>query len=109
MVTIVDFQVKMNKDGKEFFVLILQGKPEIVISKTGNPYLTSSKASLNTTLNEIYCQQMIGQTLPGSIEKVDCDPYEITSDDGEIIKKDSRYEYQPEEVEKDVEKAVFLN
>jgi hypothetical protein len=109
MVTIVDFEIKTNKSGKGFYVLVLQGEPEIIISKTGNPYLSTSKANLSTTMNEVACKQMIGKTLPGSIIKVNCEPYEIISEEGEIISKDSRYEYQPEEVQSVLEKAVFTN
>jgi hypothetical protein len=80
MVTIVAMEKRMNKAKKqEFNVMVLQGDVEVAISKTtGRPYLTARKTSISCTFSEQFGQQLIGQTLPGTIERKECNPYEFT-------------------------------
>jgi hypothetical protein len=63
MVTVIDYKKRKNSEGKEFFVLILQGDVELVQSKeTGNFYATTRKTSLSTTFGEsinIFCMQIV--------------------------------------------------
>lgn len=97
MVTVVNYLQKENSEGKKFFTLIVQGEPEMVISQKGRPYLTAHKASMVTTFDEPMCKHLIGRQLPGAIHEVECDPYEMTGDDGKTIIRDRRMEYSFEE------------
>ena len=78
MVTIVGLEKRRNRTKKEDFnVLILQGELEVVLSKTtGKPYLTARKTSIPCTFDEKVAQHLLGQSLPGSIERKECNPYE---------------------------------
>ena len=98
MVKIVDYRVRTNSDGEEFCALILQGGLELVKSKeTGNYYATAKSASITSTFTEEQCQGLIGQELPGSIVKQECEPYQYTiKDTGEVITLQHRWEYRKE-------------
>ena len=80
MVTIVGIEKRTNKTKKEeFSVMVLQGNIEVVMSKTtGRPYLTARKTSIPCTFDEKLAQHLIGQSLPGTIERKECDPYSFT-------------------------------
>ncbi|MES2448770.1 MAG: hypothetical protein V4546_16415 [Bacteroidota bacterium] len=98
MVTIVSYQKRKNDEEKEFFVLILQSGIEIIKSQSGGMYATAKKASLPSTFTEETCKQLIGQELVGSIQKVECDPYEfVIPETSEVITRSHRYEYCNEE------------
>ncbi len=79
MVTIIGVEKRKNKTKKEEFnVMILQGDVEVVLSKTtGRPYLTARKTSIPCTFDEKLAQNLIGVSLPGTIERKECDPYEF--------------------------------
>lgn len=98
MVKITDYKLRESLEGKSFFALTLQGGIEIVKSASGNAYATAKTASMPTTFNESTCQGMIGSELPGSVQKVECEPYEyIIQETGEVITLNHRYEYSEEE------------
>ena len=98
MVTIVNYSKRMNSDSEEFFTLILQSDLELVRSRqTGRFYATSKKVSLPTTFDEPTCKSLIGHQLPGSIKRIECDPYEFAiPETGEVIHLAHRYEYSRE-------------
>lgn len=98
MVTIVDVKERVNLKGEPFYALVLQGGLELVKSKeTGNFYATSKRASISTTFDEMTCKGLIGQQLPGSIQRVETEPYEFTSrETGEILSLTHRYVYLKE-------------
>lgn len=98
MVTIIGYALRTNQESKEFFALILNGGIELAKSKeTERFYATSKKASIPSTFDEETCKSLIGQSLPGSIKKVECDPYELTlKETGKIITLNYRWEYQSE-------------
>ena len=76
---IIDYKLReATQDGRLFCVLILQGGVEIVKSTNGNSYVTIRKVSLPTTFDEATCKSLIGTELKGTIEKVDCLPYDYT-------------------------------
>lgn len=98
MVKITDYKLRESHDGKTFYALTLQGGLEIVKSSSGNSYLTAKSASMPTTFTETTCQTLIGTELPGSIKKVECEPYDYTiKETGEVIQLTYRYEYVEEE------------
>jgi hypothetical protein len=100
MVTIIDYKLCKSATGNEFFGLVLQGDVEIVTSQeTGRAYATARKALMSSTFSEVVCQSLIGKQLPGSIEKIKCDPYEYTvPETGEVIELSHTYEYFQEGV-----------
>lgn len=96
MVTIVDYKTfHREDDGTEFQVLVVQGGTEAVKSKESNrTYLTARTANVPCTFNEVTCQNLIGDKLPGRIEKVDVDPYDyVIPDTGEVLNLNYRHEY----------------
>lgn len=98
MVTIVDTQQRTRTDtGEKFNVLILQGDIELVKSEgTGNYYATARKTSISATFDEATCRQMVGRTLPGTVVKQACEPYDYTiQQTGEVIRLSHRYGYSP--------------
>lgn len=54
------------------------------------------KASITSTFDELTCQALIGTQMQGSIQKVECEPYEYTvKDTGEVIVLHHRFVYSP--------------
>jgi hypothetical protein len=98
MVTIIAAQKRIAKSGKEFLVMVLQGDIEIAISKdTGKPYLTARKTSIPCTFDESIAKTLIGQQLPGGIERVEVKPYEfVVPSTGKKIKLSHSYLYSKE-------------
>ena len=98
MVTIVDYALRKNSQGQNFYALILQGSLEMVKSKqTGNYYATAKRASVTSTFIEEVCQKLIGKEMPGSIQRVPSEPYEFAiPDTGEVIQLEYRWVYMPE-------------
>ena len=97
MVTVTSFCKREGADGKEFNALILEGDVEMILStKSGKYYATTKSCSITSTLHEVMCQRMIGRQLPGTIEKVECEPYEFTiPGTEEVITLKHTYFYQP--------------
>ena len=98
MVTIVDFVKRQNKAGDDFYALILQGGIELVKSQdTGRWYATAKKASITSTFDEDFCRGLIGQQIPGTVQRVSCEPYEFTvKDTGEVLTLTHRWVYLKE-------------
>ena len=96
-VKIIEFNLRENFEGEAFFALTLQGGVEIVKSANGGTYVTIRKCSLPTTFDDIVCQSLIGTELPGTIEKVECEPYTYNiPETGEVVQLHHRYEYREE-------------
>ena len=95
MVTIVDFVKRRNKEGKEFNALILQSGIELVKSReTDRWYATSKRASITSTFDDAMCQGLIGQQIPGSVQRIETEPYEFTvKDTGEVLSLTHRWVY----------------
>lgn len=98
MVRISNYIKRTTEEGKDFFVLELQGGIEMVKSQeTSKFYVTARKATISSTFDEQTCKALIGTELSGAIQKVVCDPYEYTvKETGEIITLSHRYEYVEE-------------
>jgi len=98
MVRIVNYQKRTTDEGKDFFVLELQGGIEMVKSQQTNKfYVTARKATISSTFDEQTCKALIGTELSGAIQKVVCEPYDYTiKDTGETITLTHRYEYVEE-------------
>ncbi|MCY1720438.1 hypothetical protein OU798_08810 [Prolixibacteraceae bacterium Z1-6] len=93
MVRIIDYKVRQSNEGEPFLALIVQDGITLVKSKeTGLYYATAKKASIPSTFDEETCKSLIGQELDGSIERMDCEPYEFTNEQtGEVIQMDHRW------------------
>ncbi len=77
MVKVVNYLERTTEDGKKFYVLEIEGKPEMKESKTtGNFYVSVRKCTIPATFGVETCKSMIGQNLSGSIVKVAVEPYE---------------------------------
>ena len=108
MVTIVGYNQRISKENKAFYTLDLQGEIETVKSKdTGKYYITARKASVISTFDENTCKRMIGQELPGTIQREACEPYayQINGTD-EVIELAHTFVYQPEEAEPTLSKVI---
>ena len=109
MVTIVDCVNRTSNEGSEFVALIVQSELELVTSKNGNIYAAAHRASIPCTLDMETAKMLIGKTLPGFIEKVECEPYETANSDGELIVLNHRYSYVPEEIRTVVPEKNFVS
>ena len=99
MVRIVDYKTRLSANGEPFIALIVQAGITLVKSKeTGLFYATAKKASLPTTFDEETCKSLLGQELEGTVEKVECDPYQFVNEQtGEIIELDHRWVFVPKD------------
>jgi hypothetical protein len=108
MVTVKNYAIRQRKeDGSEFIVLILQGGLSLVQSKeTGNYYATVKQCSIPSTFDEETAKQMIGERVPGSVVRKQCEPYEWTNKEtGEVLELSHRWVYLPEGAT--LEEAIF--
>jgi len=107
MVTVVDYAIRTAKDGRSFIALILQGGLHLAQSRqTNNFYATVKRCSIPSTFDEATAKGMIGEKVPGSVQKTSCEPYEYTVEDtGEILHLNYRWAYVPEGAS--IEEAVF--
>lgn len=107
MVTVIDYSLKKNQEGEEFFSLILQGEITVLKSKqSGKYYATAQKCSIPSTFDEPTCKGMIGEKIPGTIQRQTCEAYEFADKEtGEIIELSHRYVYLPEGASMD--EAIF--
>ena len=98
MVTIVDFVKRTNIDGDEFNSLILRGGIELVKSRqTGRYYATVKKTSITCTFDDAMCQSLIGTEIPGSVQRVESEPYEfLIGKTGEVITLTHQWVYLKE-------------
>jgi hypothetical protein len=111
MVRIIDYKVHQNKDGEPFLALIVQesGIQLVKSQKTGMYYAIAKKASIPSTFDEETCKSLIGQELEGTVERVDCEPYEFTNEEtGEVMVLDHRWVFvqEGETVQQAVEEEV---
>lgn len=110
-VLIVDVKERTSHDGSPFMAFIVQNELELVKSKSGNIYATAHKASIPCTLDCDTAKMMVGKELPGTLEKVACEPFEHVTENGEMVQLDHRWQYVPEtnraEIQEKEELAVF--
>lgn len=99
MVTIINYTRRRKEDGTTFFVLEVHGGIEFIQSKTtGQYYAAAKRCFIPATFEEEVCKSLKGTMIKGSIEKVECEPYQHTiKETGEVITLNHKYEYNPEE------------
>jgi hypothetical protein len=107
MVQITGWQKRQKENGDSFNVLNLQGGIEMIKSSTtGKFYATTRKTNMVCTFDEEMCKSMIGQQLPGTIEKEKCEPYQYSvPNSNETITLTHTYVYNPQP--NGVEENVF--
>ena len=93
MVRIVDFKTRLKSEGEPFLALIVQAGISLVKSKeTGLYYATAKKASIPSTFDEETAKSLVGQELEGSVERVECEPYEFVNEEsGEVMELSHRW------------------
>lgn len=98
MLQISKVKTIQKHDGTSFISLVLEGGVELVQSKnTGKFYAKGKKALMPTTLSEGAAIELVGSTIPGSIQRVSCDGYDFTiKDSGEVIRLYHTYLYSPD-------------
>jgi hypothetical protein len=75
MIKIIAQHLRNGEKG-QFVSLELQSGIELVQSQnSGRFYATVRKAFISTTFDEETAKSFIGQSLPGTLERVACDPY----------------------------------
>jgi len=99
MVTIIGYKQRENELGENFYALVIQGGVEMVKSQeTNRYYATAKKATISSTFDENTCVSLVGTSLPGTVEKEECEPYEYQDEDsGEVFEFSHRWVYLPEE------------
>lgn len=99
MVTIKSIKKYLKNDGSEFIALQLEGGVEFVQSQqTGKFYATVRKCNMACTFDQQTAEQLIGQTIAGTIVRVSSEPYDYTiPSTGEAIQLAHSYQYQPED------------
>ena len=81
MVQIIAYEKRLNSEGEEFNVLVLAGGLEMVKSRsTGRYYATRKESTVSCTMSKDQCKELIGQELPGSIKRVECEAYKVTDE-----------------------------
>ena len=106
MVLVTGVKTRKNSIGEDFTTLEIQGGLEMVKSKeTGKYYATARKTTISCTFDERTARSFIGTKMPGSIQKVECDPYDYTNSDGEIVELNFTYSYNPDP--SSIEEAVM--
>lgn len=98
MVRVSSAHQRTNEKG-DYVSLELQGDIVMVQSqKTGRFYATAKKCFIFSTFDMRTAEALIGTTMPGSIERVPCDPYDYTiKETGEVIAMAHTYGYVPYE------------
>jgi hypothetical protein len=98
MLTVTNYKTRISKEGKEYLSLEIQGGLQMIQSQvTGRFYATVRKSSVSTTFGEDVAKMLIGTQIPGSIVRVECDPYEYTiQNTGEVVTLTHSWTYQPE-------------
>ncbi|HYH16498.1 MAG TPA: hypothetical protein VD794_14815 [Flavisolibacter sp.] len=98
MVTIINYAVRENSEGKSFISLELQGEVEVIqSSQTGKFYATAKRCTIPSTFSEDIAKSLVGKQIKGRIDRVQCEAYEYTvKETGEVISLMHTYIYNPD-------------
>ena len=97
MVKVKNYHVRQSNDGEKYISLELEGDVSFVQSQnTGRFYATTKRCFMYAALDEATAKGLIGTQMPGTIERVPCEPYEYTvPDTGEVKTLSYSYEFRP--------------
>jgi hypothetical protein len=98
MIKIISANVRESRKG-QFVSLELMGDIELVQSqKTGRFYATAKRCFIGSTFDLEIAKGLVGQQLPGTINRVACEPYEYTlPENRQVISLAHTYAYVPPE------------
>ena len=96
MVQVLEVVERTSSKGNTFRVVIVGSDAQVVFSKDGKPRVDSVKAGIPSNLPTEALKALIGNKLPGKIEKQECEPYTFIGSDGEEITLDYRWQYAAE-------------
>lgn len=100
MVTVIGYNIRTQKDNEQntYISLELEGDVEMVQSQnSGRFYATVRRCAISSTFDQLTAERMVGKQMPGSIERVPCEPYDFTIEaTGEVMKIGYRWSYVPE-------------
>ena len=101
MVTVTGYQAKTTSEGERKIYLQVDGGMKATISKTsGRAYFKALRAKVFAAIDEEVAKEMIGYQLPGTIQQLKVDPYEIYDQrTGEVKVLDYQNVYMSEEGE----------
>ena len=101
MVTVKQYHVRQGEDGGNYISLELTGDVSFVQSQvTGRFYAAAKRCFMYAAIDENTAKNMVGVSMPGSIERVACEPYEYTiADTGEVVSLSYSYQYKPDGME----------
>lgn len=102
MVTIKDYHVRQGENALEYISLELEGDVAFVQSQnTGRFYATTKRSFMYAAMDEETAKALVGTKMPGSIDRVPCDPYDYTvPETGELLTLAYSYQYVPDGIEK---------
>ncbi|MFT6841545.1 MAG: hypothetical protein ACJASR_000307 [Psychroserpens sp.] len=92
-VTVIDAIEIANAEGDTFVSLVLQGGITMIQSKSsGKFYATTKRTRIASTFALEDAKHMIGERIPGDIQKVPCEPYEYSvPNSDEVVTLDFTY------------------
>ena len=101
MVTVTGYQTKITPEGEMKVYLKVEGGMKATVSKTsGRAYFKALRAKVFAAIDEEVAKEMIGFQLPGTIQQLKVDPYEIYDQrTGEVKVLDYQNVYITEEGE----------
>ena len=98
MVTIVEVAERTAANGNVFCSVMVAGDASVHMSAEGKASLVALKASIPSNLPKDVLESMIGNKLPGKVERVETEPYQwVNPNTGEEITLSHTYKYSPEE------------
>jgi hypothetical protein len=96
MVKIIQALLRKSEKG-QFVSLELMGDLELVQSQnTGRFYATAKRCFIGSTFNLEIAKGLVGQQLPGTINRVACEPYDYTlPENRQVVSLAHTYAYVP--------------
>lgn len=98
MVTIVEVAERTAANGNVFCSVMVAGDASVHMNAEGKASLVALKASIPSNLPKDVLEGMIGNKLPGKVERVETEPYQwVNPNTGEEITLSHTYKYSPED------------
>lgn len=97
MINVTSYSVRTRSDNSTFIVLELTGGLEMAQTRNGGWKAVVRRCTVPSNLDEQTAKLVIGTQMPGSIVRVQSDPYEFTDGQtGEVMTLSHRWAFQPE-------------
>ena len=97
MVTIVEVAERTAANGNTFCSVMVAGDASVYTNAEGKASLVALKASIPSNLPKDVLESMIGNKLPGKVERVETEPYQWTNPNtGEELTLSHTYKYVPD-------------